>query len=247
MTFSDQSENLRIELDTHGCELREPALAKIQSSLDSLRSRVAKFPVSDLRVKVEFSPRSREYTVKTTLNLPNHTLVDTAHHAQPVPAYEQCVAALMSELSRYEARLEGDRDYHKEQAHTRQHVEPSVDPDADELWRAVEADDYSAFRQALFGYEESARKRAGRLIERRDALNSQVGRAFSMEEVTEAVFLRAFANHASRPLNGRLGEFIEAQIDPTLHALESDRDAELENVRMVRSAREAIEGADAVN
>jgi hypothetical protein len=53
MKYSDQSYNLRIELDTKNCELTAGEITQLEEALSPLRQPVESFPVTDLYVTIE--------------------------------------------------------------------------------------------------------------------------------------------------------------------------------------------------
>ena len=101
MTFSDESYNLRIELDTKGCELSADEIARMEEDLGTLHKLVEQFPVSNLYITVIHHPRSNDYHVKTSLALPGRKLFtgdrDTVVHA----AYERCLRKLTKKVKAY--------------------------------------------------------------------------------------------------------------------------------------------------
>jgi hypothetical protein len=122
---------------------------------------------------------------------------------------------------------------------THQSLEPTVDPDAAAVDRAVAEGDYSAFRRATFGYEEPLRRRVGRWIERYPALSARIGKGITIDDVVEEVFLDAFEAYGDRPRGNRLGDWLEGLIDPAIKELAAHPDEELENINLARAARAA--------
>ncbi|HEY8503466.1 MAG TPA: HPF/RaiA family ribosome-associated protein [Gemmataceae bacterium] len=247
MRYSDKAYNLRVEIDTHECELTEAEVNRMLAHLDDkLRKHVEHFPVADLRIVVEHNRRDQEYVVKTALILTGRTLVNHEHAPEVYSAFERCLESLVENIAEYKQNLGDVPERKKHQKGTQQEVEPSLDPDPARLEGAVKAGDYAAFREATFGYEESVRKRAGRWVERYPDIAAQIGSRIKLEELVEGVFLRAFENYAHWPKELRFGDWLEALIDPTVKALQRNPDEELENIRLVRSAREAEQGPGAV-
>ncbi len=74
MPYSDESYDLRIELDTKGFELSADTIAHMEEDLDTLRKLVADFPVSNLYITIVHHKRSDDFHVKTSLALPGKTL-----------------------------------------------------------------------------------------------------------------------------------------------------------------------------
>src|SRR5207237_10695219 len=105
---------------------------------------------------------------------------------------------------------------------------------------------YAAFRTATFAYEEPGRKRAGRWVERYPEADVQIDKRLKIADIVEEVFLNAFENHGRRPEGVRFGDWLEGLIDPAVKELLKRPDAELENIRLARTARAAEKGAGAV-
>src|SRR4051794_26264286 len=80
MRHDDPSEPLRIEIDTHQCDLPPTEIARLQDDLDALTRMVENFPKPELRILVEHNNRSNDFSVKTTLLLPGATLVASDHN-----------------------------------------------------------------------------------------------------------------------------------------------------------------------
>src|SRR5581483_11605169 len=95
MRHDDPSDPLRIEIDTHECDLAPEQVAMMQTDLDTLTKAVEKFPKPSLHVYVERNARTNEYVVKTSLMLGTRTLVASDHGPVVHAAYEKCVRILM--------------------------------------------------------------------------------------------------------------------------------------------------------
>jgi hypothetical protein len=206
---------------------------------------VGHFPVSTLHILVERNSRTKDFTVKTSLALCGRTLVASDLQAHVNPAFETCVSNLVRELKKYEDDLGRTPEVQKHEKGTRQDLQPTVDPDPAALDAAVGDGDYGAFRRAAVGYEEPVRQRVGRWLERYPDVEARVGKDLSVEDFVEDVFLSAFEGYDHRPKEIRFGDWLERLIDPAVKAL-AQRDGELENVRMARSARLAEDGPGAV-
>jgi ribosome-associated translation inhibitor RaiA len=237
--YSDQSYNLLIEIDTHECKLEQEDIDRMLRALSQLGRQVEHFPISDLRILVAFNHRELQYTVKTTLILTGTTLVNSEHGREVYSTFERCLDSLSENVSEYKQKLDAEPERHKILKGTHQEVEPTLDPDLSQLNAAVEGNDYDAFREATFGYEEPIRKRAGRWVERYPEVEARIDHGIKMEDIVEGVFLRAFEQFPTRPDGLRFGDWLESLIDPTVKAFQRDGEMELENIRMIRSAREA--------
>lgn len=238
MQFSNQSHNLRIELDTKNFEFSPQALEKIEEALDPLRDPVRDFPVSDLYITVTHHPAPDDYHVRASLVLTGRTLFTGDRDENALSAWNRCVRKLVRKLSAYKENLAAKPERTKTEEGTAHEVVPAAELDSGKIRRAVESGDYAAFREATFVYEEAVRKRAGRWIERYPEFTAQLGVEFTLSDVVEEVFLNAFERFDRRPQNLRPGEWLENLIDPSVRALLEHPDAERENIEAVRTLRE---------
>jgi hypothetical protein len=95
MRYSDESYNLRVELDTKQLELSPDDARRLQASLPPLGKLVEDLPVSDLYITIFHHPRGDpEYQVKPALVLPAKTLFSSDTDASFHPAFGRCVANL---------------------------------------------------------------------------------------------------------------------------------------------------------
>jgi ribosome-associated translation inhibitor RaiA len=232
---------LRIRIDTHHCHLSDAVRAKMESDIGSLARQVAEFPIAEMQILVERNARSNDYSVKTSLILPGNTLVGNGHDAAVGVAFQSCLQSLEENVRGYKERLDRQSERQKQEKGTHHDLLPSVDPDPSELARAIDDDDYDAFRTATFGYEEAVRQRAGRWIERYPEVAARLGKGLDMDDVVESVFLDAFEGYKHRSREVRFGDWLDSLIDPAIKALRSHPEDQLENIRLVRTAREAQE------
>lgn len=239
MPFSDTSYNLRIELDTKNCQLSPGQLDRLEKGLAPLRKPVEKFPVSSLYITVYFHPRSNSYRVKTALALSGKTLTTGDLDEQLYPAYERCVRKLVKKLLAYEADLGAEAELRKHQKGTHQDVMPQQEADAAQLKEAVDNGDYTAFRDAIYMFEEPIRKRVGRWVQRYPEVQQAIGTDITLADLVEEVFLNAFERYDERPGSVRLGNWLEDLIDPSIKLVMEHPDEELENIRFARTLRES--------
>jgi len=239
MRYSDESYNLRVELDAKQFELSPEDAQRLQAGLSTLGKLVEDLPVSDLYVTIFHHPRGGpDYQVKTALVLPAKTLFSGGTDASLHPAFERCVTNLVQQVAAYkQARANADQlDMH--QKGTYQEVVPSREPDPEQLGTAVHAGDYVRFRKATFPYEESLRKRVGRWVGRYSEVQEKVGTDLAIADVVEAVFLNAFEGYDRRPGDVRFGRWLENLIDGSLKGLLQNPDEELENISFARTLRD---------
>lgn len=239
MKYSDQSYNLRIELDTKHCELTAEEIERLERALDPLRKPVEKFPVADLYVTIEYFQRSNDYRVKTVLNLPGGGLPTGDLDQEYYPAFERCVRKLVHKVIAYEGQLEAAEDRAKHLKGTRHDVLPTNDVDMPAVQAAIDQGDYVEFRKQMSVYEEPLRKRVGRWIQRYPVLDDQLGDRFDLADVVEEVFLNAYERFEHRPEAVPLGTWLEHLIDPSLKILARDTVEELDNISFARSLRAA--------
>jgi ribosome-associated translation inhibitor RaiA len=231
MKFSDQSYNLRIELDTKGCELSASEIEDMEEDLDTLRDLVEDFPVSDLYITVVHHQRTDDYHVKTSLALSGRKLFTGERHAKVHPAFDSCVRKLAKKVRAYKHEMRVGADASKQAAGTRQDVQPSGEIDLNALVTAVDANDYPAFRRQIDVFESSLMERIGRWIERYPEIRSQLDQPMSVSDIVEEVFLNAFDRFETRSHNVPPGQWLEGLIDPSVQALLQSPDEEFERIR----------------
>ena len=235
MPFSDESYNLRIELDTKGCELSAAQIEEMEDDLDTLRVLVEDFPVSDLKITIVHHARSDDYHVKTTLALPGRKLFTGDRNVMVHPAFESCVRKLIKKVRAYKSQMRVGTDASKQAEGTRQMVNPSGEADVNILSIAVDAKDYSAFRHEIDVFEPALTERIGRWVQRYPELLTQLGSAVSVSDIVEEVFLNAFEHFATRSHQVSPGDWLESLIDPSIQALLQSPDEEFERIRFSKS------------
>jgi len=238
MTFSDTSYNLRIELDTHNCELSAEEIEHFEEALNPLRKPVEKFPVSDLYITVTFQPRSNTYRVKMALVLPGRTLAAADVDEIVYTAFKRCVRKLTRRLKAYEADLENKDDRSKLQKGTHHELHPDQEPDTERLRQAIEEQDYTEFRKALAVYEELLRKRIGRWANRYPEIEARIGGDLAIDDLVEEVFLNAFERFEYKAEEVPLGDWLEHLIDPSIRLLAEHPTEELENIEFAKTLRD---------
>jgi hypothetical protein len=239
MRYSDESYNLRVEIDAKQFELSPDDAQRLHGGISPLDRLVEDLPVSDLYVTIFHHPRgSPEYQVKTALVLPARTLFSSATDASFHPAFGKCVANLVQQVTAYKRTRDNADQQDKHRKGTYQDVIPSREPDAERLEAAARAGDYAQFRKAAYPYEESLRKRIGRWLGRYPEAQEKVGTDLAIADVVEAVFLNAFEGYDRRPGGVRLGRWLENLIDGSVKGLLQNPDAELESISFARSLRD---------
>ena len=239
----DSEHRMQVVFDVHQYDFPADERDAMLADFDSLSRQVTHFPVADLHVHIQGNRRSNDVSLKLSLILPGQTLVTQDHDQVLPPALERCLIAMADSLQKCKARLghEGQRQHAEKGTDT--DLQPSADLDLAVLDGAVDAGDYSAFREATLAYEEGVRKRAGRWVQRYPAFEAKIGKGISLDDVVEEVFLMAFEGYADRPKDVRMGEWLEHTIDAAVKALAAHPDEELENINLSRAARAADRGA----
>ena len=239
MRYSDESYNLRIELDTKHFSLSTDEIGKMEDDLGSLGEVAADFPVSDLYITMEHYRQTSSYFVKLAIILPGRTLFTADRDSTWHPAYERCVRKLVKRIEAYKSKMSNEPEISKLEKGTRQEVAPTQLIDGEAVARSVSEGDYRAFHDALLPLEESVRKRVGRWVQRYPELEEQIGDRFEIADIVEEVFLTAFDRYEQRPAAMLPGDWLESLIDPSVRELLRHPDEELENVNMARASREA--------
>lgn len=246
MTYSDQSYNLLVDLDMKHCQLPPSELNKMETMLSPLNDMVRNFPVSKLHVLISYRHRTSDYAVRTSLILSGETLVSSDHHPQAFTAFEHCIDNLVREVRRYKDQLGAVPEQAKQREGTHHDLIPTIPPDAEAIEAAVRDGDYAAFRTATSGYEEPVTALMGRWIERYPEVASHLGRDLHIGDLVEDVFLIAFEEYENRPKDIRLGEWLGRHIDSAIKAMANHPEEEMENVNMVRLARQAETGGEII-
>jgi ribosome-associated translation inhibitor RaiA len=239
MTFSDESYNLRIELDTKHFDCTPEQIAYFEEKLDTLRKLCEPFPVSDLYITAAFHDRSNQYRITTSLVLPGRTLA-TGDVSEVLEAgYDRCIRKLVKRVEAYKEALAHTPEQAKLVEGTVYEVAPTQEPDAQAIDAAVASGDYKAFRHALFPYEDALHDRVGRYVQRFPEVEAQVGETFLIGDLVEEVFLNAFERYENRPNDVRLGEWLDGLIAPSVRMVAENPAEELENISFAKTVAEA--------
>ncbi|MBW3539740.1 MAG: hypothetical protein KY476_05670 [Planctomycetes bacterium] len=240
MKYSDLSENLHIELDTKNCELSPAEIERMEGDLDQLAKVVEDFPVSHLYVTAAHYPRSLVYHVKAALVLPGRTLVTgDSDDRVAEEAFQRCVRKLVQRVQHYKSQLSDDEGLSKRVQGTVQDIDPTQVPELGVLEAAVRTGEYRTFRREMSGFEEALRRRVGRWVQHYPELDGLIGDALSIDDIMEEVFLNAFEQWDQRPEQiVRLGDWLEALIDPSLRDLLRHPEEEDEAISFARTLRE---------
>ncbi len=242
--YSDETYNLRIELDTKNCDLSPEEIERLEEAISLLREPVKQFPVAELFLTITHQPRSQEYRIKAVLGLPMRTLATGELDERMYTGFRRCIDKLNHKLRAYKDELEDSEAHSKHETGNRHDVVASRIVNGQDVEQAVRKDDYLDFRKLTFPYEESVRKRVGRWVQRYPEFDSQIGEQFFLSDVVEEVFLNAFNRFDSHPREVPFGDWLESLIDPSIKLLLNNADEELENVRFAKTAVEASQNPD---
>ena len=236
MTFSDQSYNLRIDLDTKGCELSADEIEDMELDLHTLRNLVEDFPISDLHITVVYHQKARDYHVKTSLVLSGRKLFTGERHVKVHPAFESCIRKLTKKVRAYKRQMRVGEDAEKLSAGTRHEVVPIGEINVTALVDAVNAEDYLQFRREIDVFESSLAERISHWIERYPEIGSRLEHPFQVSDIVEEVFLNAFDRFESRSHHIPPGQWLESLIDPSVQALLQSPDEEYQRIQFARVA-----------
>lgn len=230
MTFSDESYNLRIELDCQGCELSPREIAAMEMDVDTLASLVDDFPVSDLHVTVVYHHKPDDYHVKTNLVLSGTSLFTGERDSLVQPAFEACMRKLVKKVRAYKRQMRVGEDAEKQSAGTRHQVTPNAEVNLAALILSVSEDDYPGFRGSIDVFAPSLASRIAHWVDRYPEMLEGVQPVMTVEDILEEVFLNAFDGFEKRPHNVPPGTWLEHLIDPSVQALLQSPDEEYQRV-----------------
>lgn len=236
--YSDENYDLRVEVDTEGCEISPADEEKMQDDFEHLARLIENFPVADLHVRCVGHPRSNDHHVKTSLKLPGTTLFTGERHELLYTAFNRCARKLEQKVKTYKAKLEQSAQRERAVEGRAHAVRPPQEPDARDLDAAIEDRDFEKFREALAVYDDSLDLRIGRWIERYPQAAAELGESLTISDIREEVYLNAFELFETRP-NDRLGNWLEDLIDPSIRAVVDHPDQVHQEVNLSRDARGA--------
>jgi hypothetical protein len=237
--FSDESYNLRIELDCNNFDPEPQMIAAFETAIDPLRGPTKRFPVSVLYVAITRHSHTLSYDVKTVLVLPGETMTTRETDPWVYTAFERCIRKLLRRTETHIAALEAEGERSKHLKGTKQELVPNREPDDDAIAESVAAGDYAEFRKAMFVVEEPLRKRIGRWVQRYPQIEQRIGRDLTIADMVEETFLMAFDGWEQRPPNVPTGVWLEQLIDRAITALAAHPEEELENISYARSLQDA--------
>lgn len=238
MNQVDQEAGLRVELDTHHCELNQRELAELEAAIEPIRDLVREFPAADLYVTVTYHEHTETFRVKTALALCGRTLVTGDLAGDLASSIDACARKLVRRVEQYKEELSNVEEREKFAKGTYQTVIPNREPDAAAIESAIARGDYATFRKETYMFEGDVRKRAGRWVQRYPEVNAKIGTDLMLADIVEEVFLNAFERFGERPEEVRMGEWLEQLIDPSIKLLVHHRDQEMQNIDFARTLLE---------
>lgn len=237
--MTDRSEGeekgFRIQFRTKNYWLSEWEQKHLDGNALPLKKLARVFPIAELHVDIHRHKRTGTFHVKTTLQLPRRSLFTGERHVLLHPAYRQCIHKLTGKLKAFREMHRKRPRLRKALKGTRHEVVALARPDIVEAERAAAEGDYRAFRAALDPYEAPLAARVGRLIRRHPKVQARLGKDFLVSDVVESAFLNAFERFGRRT-GGRLEDWLERQVAPSIDAFARRAGREKENVDIVRSA-----------
>jgi ribosome-associated translation inhibitor RaiA len=236
--FNDERYDMVFEVDTKDCSLTDEQEAQLRDAVAPLDRVVGRFPNPAMHTTIIKHARSNDFHVKTSLGLSGKTLFTGDRADDFYSPFVRCVRKLVRKVEGYEESMSADPQKAKVEIGTQHEVFPDWQPDADRVRKAADAGDYAAFREALYGYDEPIRKRAGRWVEQYPDIESHVGDSLKLEDVVEEVMLNAFEHYDEAPDEMRFGEWLESWIEPSVQALLRHPIEEGENIAFARTLQE---------
>jgi ribosome-associated translation inhibitor RaiA len=215
-----QGQDLEIRIRSQHHPLAEADREKMEEGLVSFRKLVESFPTKYLHIDVNRHLSAGDFHVKASLELPGRTLFTGERDVTVTAAFERCIHKLRESVKGYKSRMRGEPERRKIAAGTRHEIEVGTleEPDLVRLENAARREEWEEFRDAIRVYGESLHKRCGAVVSANPEAQARLDRDFVLTELVEAVYRRAFASFSARP-RGRLGAWLESQIEPALAEL----------------------------
>lgn len=243
MRYSLDRYHLAIEIETKECDIPADLRTRMQEDIERLGTAVRSFPSSQLNLLIIHHPRSDRFHAEAKLKLPGKTLFTGEWDAYADLAVNRCLAKLRHKVDHYRAHPDHEalRQAEQRAALDRKYVAPT-DPDVGRLGQAVQAGDYSSFREGLADFEEWLRDRVGRWVQRYPDADERVGEVIPIADVVEEIYLMAFERYHERPDEIPFHQWLDDLVDPSLRAIYRNWDEERENVSLARTLRETLPG-----
>lgn len=232
-------ESLAVDLKTTNYRLSDDLRTRMQPWIEALATRLQGIPQSHLEIHMAHHGRSESYNAELTLKLPGRRLFIRRRDVTADQALERA-------FTRLQRALEWHLDHLNEPAiaDARRHEALETDPitmpgpDVGPVADAANAGDYRRFRTLLSNYEIWLNRRVGRLVQRDERAEAEVGAGLLISDVVEEVYLSAFESFTERPAEVSLHEWLESWIGPSIRALLDNDDSDREAVSFARSLQE---------
>jgi len=223
MNYTLDQYRLQASLDSKECEIPAQIRMQIQDWLDDLGRSLQEFTSSELAINVVYHSKSDIFHAEAKVKVPGQTITTGDYEKSIELAVKRCLDKATRRIEAYktnpnrEALEQAERRAKREDA-----VVSSQEPDLDRLGKAVKAQDYRAFRNAIQLDDEFVRLRVGRWVQRYPEIEQEIGRSFEIGDLVEEVFLIAFERYNERPPHMNLHDWLDALIDPAVKAYYHD-------------------------
>lgn len=221
---------LRIEVKTHGFELRPDEFTSIETCLNKIRDAIADFPTKNLIITIFYHHRPEDFHVKTSLTLPSGTLFTGERNKVLYPAIESCVDKLLAKVERLKQQFESKEETTKQAIGTHHTLETTLDFDTKDLEDAIFFQDYLRFRRGLDGFEPALTEKIGRWVQRYPEIEEQFSDGILISDIVEDVFYHAYEHFNERSPDVPPGLWLESLVDPTIQDLLHFPESEFVNI-----------------
>jgi hypothetical protein len=226
------------DLDVEGFTPTAAEQQNIAAEVDRIRPLVEEFPTQILHINLEYNTHSEEYEVKLALVLPGQTFATGNVSEAWEPSLEKSVQKMIRRIEHYKSTMSGEPEQARIAAGTTMEVEPNRRMDGKQVVAAVESDNYTEFRKAMYPIEESLRNRVGRWVQRYPQIQAKIGSRFTIADIVEETFMLAFDRYEDWQPEMFFGQWIETLIDPAMKAIARDPEGELETISFQRTWNE---------
>jgi hypothetical protein len=226
--FKSRYRHLDIDIDVQQCEFPDDERQRIQHDLELLADELLEFPASQLRLSIVYHPRQEEYHAQAWLKLPGKRFVSGRYSPWLDYSVMRCLAKLRRHVESYRENPNSEAIRETERRlELQNHVVPPTERIADALEKAIQRQDYRAFRRALSGYEDRMRAQVANWVRRYPQMTRLLGEDIEIEDIVEEVFLMAFDEFPVQQ-EKTISEWLRQFIDPAVKAIwhdESEREA----------------------
>ena len=232
--FSDKGNPFRADLDVQGFGPTDGEVAAIETEIARLKPIIADFPTKILHVNIEYNRTSNDYEVKLALVLPGQTFATGRVTEAWEVGLESSVQNLIRRVAHYKSTMSGEMEHAHAAAGTAMEITPDWQIDGEAVRKAIEADDYPAFRSQMMAIEPRLRERIGRWVQRYPVVQMMIGDRITIADLVEEVFLHAFDQYDQWHSEMFFGQWLETLIDPVVRAVARDPKGEVEAISFQR-------------